>query len=75
MTFTLGNKFITLEMKSSELVRLLKKDGWFTVRQTGSHLIMEHPEKKGQIVCPFHGSHEVGKELEKKIKRDAGIKR
>ena len=62
-------------MKSSELVRLLKKDGWFTVRQTGSHLIMEHPEKKGQIVCSFHGSHEVGKELEKKIKRDAGIKR
>ncbi|MBX2887063.1 MAG: type II toxin-antitoxin system HicA family toxin [Ferruginibacter sp.] len=41
-------------MKSSELVRLLKKDGWFVIRQTGSH--------------------EVGKGLEKKIKKDAGIK-
>jgi predicted RNA binding protein YcfA (HicA-like mRNA interferase family) len=61
-------------MKSSELVRLLKKDGWYTVRQTGSHMIMEHPVKKGQIVCPYHGSHEVGKGLEKKIKKDAGIK-
>ena len=60
-------------MKSSELVKLLKNDGWFVVRQKGSHLIMEHPWKKGQIVCPFHGSHEVGKGLEKKIKRDAGI--
>ena len=29
--------------------------------------------KKGQVVCPYHGSHEVGKGLEKKIKKDAGI--
>jgi mRNA interferase HicA len=34
---------------------------------------MEHPAKKGQIVCPYHGSHEVGKGLEKKIKKDAGL--
>jgi len=61
-------------MKSSELVRLLKKDSWYVTRQTGSHMIMEHPSKKGQIVCPFHGSQEVGKGLEKKIKKDAGIK-
>ncbi len=37
-------------------------------------MIMEHPIKKGQVVCPYHGSHEVGKGLEKKIKKDAGIK-
>jgi mRNA interferase HicA len=53
---------------------LLKKNGWFVVRQTGSHMIMEHATKKGQIVCPYHGRHEVGKGLEKKIKKDAGIK-
>ena len=61
-------------MKSSELVRLLKKDGWSVVRQAGSNMIMEHHTKKGQIVCPYNGSHEVGKGLEKKIKKDAGIK-
>jgi len=61
-------------MKSSELVRLLKKDGWYTIRQSGSHMIMVHPIKRGQIVCPSHGSQEVGKGLEKKIKKDAGIK-
>ncbi|MBL0007665.1 MAG: type II toxin-antitoxin system HicA family toxin [Saprospiraceae bacterium] len=27
-------------MKYSELLRLLKQDGWFVVRQTGGHLIM-----------------------------------
>jgi len=37
-------------------------------------MIMKHPIKKAQIICPFHGSDEVGKGLEKKIKRDAGIK-
>jgi len=61
-------------MKSSELVRLLKKDGWYVIRQTGSHMIMEHPTKKGQIVCPYQGSQEDGKGLAKKIKKDAGIK-
>jgi mRNA interferase HicA len=61
-------------MKSSELIRLLKKDGWFVIRQSGSHMIMQHPVKKGQIVMPAHGSNEVGKGLEKKIKKDAGLK-
>jgi len=37
-------------------------------------MIMLHPTKKGQIVCPNHGSPEVSKGLERKIKKDAGIK-
>lgn len=61
-------------MKSSELIRLLFKDGWYVVRQSGSHMVMVHPVKKGKIVCPNHGSHEVGKGLEKKIKKDAALK-
>jgi mRNA interferase HicA len=48
-------------------------DGWFVIRQTGSHMIMEHSTKKGQIVCPYHGANEIGKGLERKIKKDAGI--
>jgi mRNA interferase HicA len=61
-------------VKSSELLRVLKRDGWFVIRQSGSHMILQHPVKKGQIVCPSHGSQEIGKGLEKKIKKDAGIK-
>jgi predicted RNA binding protein YcfA (HicA-like mRNA interferase family) len=37
-------------------------------------MILQHPVKKGQIVSPYHGSHEVGKGLENKIKKDAGLK-
>ena len=60
-------------MKSSELLRLLKKDGWFVIRQSGSHLIMNHPFKRGKIVFPSHGSKEMAKGLEKNIKKEAGL--
>jgi predicted RNA binding protein YcfA (HicA-like mRNA interferase family) len=64
----------TGKVKSSELVKILQKDGWFVVRQAGSHMIMEHPIKKGKIICPFHSSHEVGKGLAIKILKVAGLK-
>ena len=61
-------------MKSSQLVRILISHGWYVQRQSGSHLIMKHPVKKGKLVLPFHGSMEVAKGLVKKILKDAGIK-
>ncbi|MCO5239112.1 MAG: type II toxin-antitoxin system HicA family toxin [Chitinophagaceae bacterium] len=61
-------------MKSSELVRLLKKDGWFVVRQTGSHMIMEHQSKEGKLVVPYHASGEVKKGLLTAILKQANIK-
>lgn len=61
-------------MKSSELIRLLERDRWYVVRQSGSHLIMRHPIKLGQLTVPVHGSAEVGKGLEKKIMKNAGLK-
>jgi predicted RNA binding protein YcfA (HicA-like mRNA interferase family) len=35
---------------------------------------MRHEQKEGTIIFPNHGSQEVGKGLEKKILKDAGIK-
>ena len=61
-------------MKSSELIRIVNRDGWYLVRQTGSHLIMQHPIKDGQIVVPNHGNQEIGKGLERKILKAAGLK-
>ncbi|MCX6245994.1 MAG: type II toxin-antitoxin system HicA family toxin [Bacteroidetes bacterium] len=52
----------------------LKKDGWFVFRQSGSHLIMKHPEKEGSIVVPDHGASEIGPGLKNKILKDAGLK-
>jgi mRNA interferase HicA len=61
-------------MKSSELLKILKRDGWFEVRQTGSHLIMRHHFKKNQIVVPFHASKEVKKGTVNSILKDAELK-
>ena len=61
-------------MKSSELIRILKRDGWFVVRQSGSHMMMKHLIKEGQLVVPNHGNQEMGKGLEKKILKEAGLK-
>lgn len=61
-------------MKCSELYRLLIKDGWYPTAQKGSHIKMRHNKKSGIIVFPNHGSRELGKGLEKKILKDAGIK-
>ena len=59
-------------MKSSELQKLILANGWQIVRQSGSHVVYE----KGGIryPVPFHGSKEVGTGLEKKIKREMGLK-
>jgi len=62
-------------MKCSELLRLLKEDGWFVVSSRGSHFKMKHPVKQGLIIFPDHGSKEMGKGLEKKIYKDAGLKK
>ena len=56
-------------MKSSELIRILKKDGWFAVRQKGSHMIMKHNLKSGQIVVPKHGSSDLEKDWKTKFSK------
>lgn len=62
-------------MKSSELYRLLTKYGWYAVSQSGSHIKMRHKEKLRVIIFPNHGSAEVGKGLQKKLLKEAGIKK
>lgn len=62
-------------MKSSELYRRLTQDGWHMVSQSGSHVKMRHKTKPGVIIFPMHGSSEMGKGLEKKLLKQAGIKK
>ena len=60
-------------MKCSELYRLLLKDGWYPVSQSGSHVKLRHDKKSGVIIFPNHGSQEIGKGLERKIRKDDGL--
>ena len=61
-------------MECSELYRILTKDEWYPISQRGSHVKLKHALKAGTIIFPNHGSQEMGKGLEEKILKDAGIK-
>ena len=59
-------------MKYNELHRLIFRNGWTVLRQSGSHVIYE---KNGRTYSvPNHGSKEVLKSLELKIKKAMGLK-
>ncbi len=34
-------------MKVREAIKLIESDGWYLVRQNGSHMQFKHPVKKG----------------------------
>lgn len=53
---------------------MLQQAGWFVVSQRGSHMKMRHAEKDIVLIVPNHGSQEVGKGLELKILKDAGLR-
>ena len=55
------------------IVALLKKYGWKHVRTRGSHHIMAKGKKT--IPVPVHGNKSLGKGLESKILKEAGIKK
>ena len=41
-------------MKVKEIMRLIVADGWFIVRQKGSHQQYKHPVKKGLVTIACH---------------------
>lgn len=55
------------------IVALLKRYGWKHVRTKGSHLIMAKGKKT--IPVPVHGNKSLGKGLENKILKEAGIRK
>jgi mRNA interferase HicA len=42
-------------VKPREVVRVLEAAGFLAEHQTGSHLVMRHPESKRKTTIPYHG--------------------
>jgi predicted RNA binding protein YcfA (HicA-like mRNA interferase family) len=62
-------------MKISEVIRLLEQDGWYFVRQRGSHRQYRHPTKPGRVTVAGKPSDEVAAGTLGSIFRQAGIPR
>lgn len=59
-------------MKSSEFIREVKRCGWEFYRQgKGSHEIYRKGDK--QVTIPNHGNKELGKGLEKKLRKEMSL--
>jgi predicted RNA binding protein YcfA (HicA-like mRNA interferase family) len=59
-------------VRSSEILRILRADGWLEVKQTGSHTQLRHSFKPGLVIVPFHGK-DLGK-LAYSILKQAGLR-
>lgn len=61
-------------MKTKEIIKLIENDGWYAVRQSGSHRQFKHPTKKGLTTIPIHRlSNDLTPGLEKSILKQAQI--
>lgn len=62
------------EMKYKEVVKLIEEDGWFQVRQKGSHRAYKHIVKTGIVTIAYHRmSDEVPRGTLNSIYKQAGL--
>lgn len=63
-------------MKTKEIIKLIEADGWFEVRQKGSHRQFKHPVKKGLVTVPVHRlSNDLTPGVERSILKQAQIEK
>ncbi len=60
-------------MNSRQIIKALKKGGWFEVAQKGSHVQFKHSEKKGRVTVP-HPKKDLPKGTVTSIERQSGLK-
>lgn len=60
-------------MRARELEKILIEDGWYFVKQVGSHRQFKHPSKPGKVTIPFHAG-DVDKGTANSILKQAGLK-
>lgn len=59
-------------MKSKDIVKMLKKDGWYLDRVNGSHHVFKHKSKTGRVIVP-HPKPDLPIGTYKSILKQAGL--
>ena len=60
-------------MNSRDVIKALRKDGWYEVSQVGSHKQFKHPTKKGRVTVP-HPKRDIPTGTLKSVEKQAGLK-
>jgi predicted RNA binding protein YcfA (HicA-like mRNA interferase family) len=61
-------------VKISEILELLKEDGWYLAATKGSHRQFKHPTKAGRVTVPGKPSDDVAPGTKNSIFKQAGWK-
>ncbi|MEZ0484297.1 type II toxin-antitoxin system HicA family toxin [Fibrella aquatica] len=61
-------------MKATEVIKLIEKQGWYFVRQRGSHKVFKHHDLSNIISIPEHGKDDLKPGLLSSILKTAGVK-
>lgn len=64
---------MTKSYSSRELIKMVKKDGWFLVNVTGDHHNFKHPTKPGRVTI-VHPLKDVRRGTTQSIFKQAGLK-
>lgn len=62
-----------MPVSSGTVILNLKKDGWYQVAQSGSHVQLKHPEKKGRVTAP-HPERDLPIGTIRSIEKQSGVK-
>ena len=60
--------------KVSEVLKMLKEDGWYLVSQEGSHQHYKHPRKLGKVTVAGKASETLPPKTLARILKQAGLK-
>jgi predicted RNA binding protein YcfA (HicA-like mRNA interferase family) len=60
-------------VKVREIVRLIEDDGWYQVRQRGSHRQFKHAAKSGLVTVPGKPGDDLHPKTRASILRQAGL--
>lgn len=60
-------------MDSRQIIKELRKDGWYEVAHVGSHKQFKHSTKKGRVTVP-HPKRDLPVGTLRSIEKQAGIK-
>jgi len=58
---------------AQDLLRALRKDGWRTSRQEGSHITLKHPTKPGYVTVAYHSGTVLNPKTLARILDQAGL--
>ena len=61
-------------MKVRKVIKLIEQDGWFLVRQRGSHRQYKHPFKKGIVTIAGNLNDDLAPGTLNSILKQAGLK-